>query len=132
MDQVVVLWTLSALVILSLQWMDTQALIHNLGDFLDALGGYLVVRFLIPDGEAIRRTIKVLAVICVIQGVCMINEQITHVNVFGYLGGSDRGDGKRREDTFGGSDGLSLRRRVRRRFDSLVSLAVDGRKVPDG
>ena len=86
-DQVVVLWTVSALIILSLQWMDTQALIHNLGDFLDTLGGYLVVRFLIPDGEAIRRTIKALAVICVIQGVCMINEQITHVNVFGYLGG---------------------------------------------
>ena len=86
-DRVVVLWTVSALIILSLQWMEMQALIHNLGDFLDALGGYLVVRFLIPDREAIRRTIKVLAVICVIQGVCMINEQITHVNVFGYLGG---------------------------------------------
>ena len=133
MDRVVVLWTVSALVILSLQWMEMQALIHNLGDFLDALGGYLVVRFLIPDGEAIRRTIKVLAVICVIQGACMINEQITHVNVFGYLGGMPLcGDRKRREDTFGGSDGLSLRRRVRRRFDSLVSLAVDRRKVPDG
>jgi len=36
------------LVILSLQWMNMQALIHNLGDFLDAVGGYLVVRFLIP------------------------------------------------------------------------------------
>jgi hypothetical protein len=86
-DRTVVLWTVSALVILSLQWMDTQALIHNLGDFLDALGGYFVVRFLIPDGEAIRRTIKALAVVCVIQGACMINEQITHRNVFGYLGG---------------------------------------------
>ena len=64
-----------------------QALIHNSRGFSRRLGGYLVVRFLIPDGEAIRRTIKVLAVICVIQGVCMINEQITHVNVFGYLGG---------------------------------------------
>jgi hypothetical protein len=83
----VVLWTVSAMVIASLQWMETQALIHNLGDFLDALGSYLVVRFLIPDGEAIRRTIKVLAAICVIQGACMINEQITHLNVFGFLGG---------------------------------------------
>src|SRR5208282_1895297 len=44
-DRMVVTWTVSALVILSLQWMDTQALIHNLGDFLDALGGYFVVRF---------------------------------------------------------------------------------------
>lgn len=86
-DRMVVLWTASALVILSLQWMDTQALIHNLGDFLDALGGYFVVRFLIADGEAIRRTIKALAVVCVIQGACMINEQISRLNVFGYLGG---------------------------------------------
>jgi len=87
LDQVVVLWTVSALIILSLQWMDTQALIHNLGDFVDALGGYLVVRFLIPDGEAIRRAITVLAVICAVQGVCMVNEQITHINVFSYIGG---------------------------------------------
>src|ERR1039457_3266323 len=87
MDQVLVLWTISALTILSLQWMRMDALIHNLGDFLDALGGYLVVRFLISDGEAIRRTFKVLAAICAIQGACMINEQITHINVFGLLGG---------------------------------------------
>jgi len=86
-DQVVVLWTISALVILSLQWMDTQALIHNLGDFLDAIGGYFVVRFLIPSGEAIKHAVKVLAIVCAIQGSCMLNEQITHVNVFGYLGG---------------------------------------------
>jgi hypothetical protein len=86
-DRMVVLWTVSALVILSLQWMNMQALIHNLGDFLDVLGGYLVVRFLIPDSEAIRRTIKALAAVCMIQGACMINEQITHRNIFGYLGG---------------------------------------------
>ena len=86
-DRVVVLWTVSELTVLSLQWMDTQALVHNIGDFLDAIGGYLVVRFLIPDRESIRRTITVLAVICTIQGVCMLNEQITHVNVFSYLGG---------------------------------------------
>jgi len=86
-DRVVVLWTVSACIILSIQWMNMGMLIHELGDFLDTLGGYFVFRFLIPDGDAIRRTIKVLAVICVIQGACMINEQISHVNVFGYLGG---------------------------------------------
>lgn len=86
-DQMVVLWSTSILVILSLQWMNTQALIHNLGDFLDTIGGYFVVRFLIPDGVAIKRTFKTLAWVCVIQGVCMVNEQITHRNVFGYLGG---------------------------------------------
>jgi hypothetical protein len=86
-DRAVALWTVSALTIISLQWMDSQAFVKNLGDLLDALGGYLVVRFLIPDGKAIQRTIKVFAAICVIQGVCMISEQIIHVNVFGLLGG---------------------------------------------
>src|ERR1019366_7815741 len=87
-DRVAVLWTVSALVILSLQWMRMAAVIHSLGDFLDALGGYVVVRFLISDGEAILRTIKALAAVCTIQGACMINEQITHLNVFGFLGGT--------------------------------------------
>ena len=86
-DRMVVLWTVSAMTIGSLQWMNTQALIHNLGNFIDALGGYLVVRFFIPDGESIQRTAKTLAALCLIQAACMTNEQITHVNVFGYLGG---------------------------------------------
>jgi hypothetical protein len=87
-DRVVVYWTISALAVLSLQWMNTQAFIHNLGDFIDALGGYLAVRFLIPGGEALRRAFRALAVVCVIQGACMINERISHLNVFGYLGGN--------------------------------------------
>lgn len=86
-DRMVVLWTLALLTLLSLQWMNKQELINNLGGFLDGLGGYLVVRFFIPDGEAVRRTIKTLAVVGVIQGICMLNEQILHVNVFGYIGG---------------------------------------------
>ncbi len=86
-DQAVVLWMTSTFVVITIQWMNAQMLIASLGDLLDALGGYLVVRFLIPDGEALRRTIKVLAAICVIHGVCMINEQITGVNVFNLIGG---------------------------------------------
>jgi hypothetical protein len=86
-DRAVILWVVALDTILSLQWMETQAFIHNLGDFLDVFGGYLVVRFFIPDGETVRRTIKTLAAVCIIQGVCMLNEQISHVNVFGYVGG---------------------------------------------
>ena len=101
-DWVVMLWSVSAAVTFSLQWMNMQALINHLGDIVDSLGAYIVIRFLIPDLEAIRRTIKVLAVICIIQGACMINEQISHVNVFGYLGGMSLGvtvrDGKIRSE----------------------------------
>jgi hypothetical protein len=87
-DRLVTLWALSALIIFSLQWMETAATIKSLGDFLDALGGYYVVRFFIRDVEDVRRAIKALAVASAIMGVCMINEQITHRNVFGLLGGA--------------------------------------------
>ena len=86
-DQVVTLWAVSAAIISVLQWREMQALVQSVGVLIDTLGAYLAVRFLIPDGEAMRRTIKVLAVICVINGVCMINEKISHMNVFGLLGG---------------------------------------------
>src|SRR5271154_6646671 len=41
-DRAVTFWAASAFAIVSLQWMDSQALVKNAGDFLDALGGYLV------------------------------------------------------------------------------------------
>jgi hypothetical protein len=85
-DRAVVLWAVSALVVISLQWMNAQAFIRAAGDFIDTLGGYLAVRYLIPDRETVRRTIKALAVICVIQGACMVSEQFTQQNVFGFLG----------------------------------------------
>ena len=88
LDTVVVLWTVSALVIVCLRWMELPAFVKFVGDFLDSLGGYLVARFLIPDREALRRTLAVLASICVILGLCMINEHFTHINVFGLLGGA--------------------------------------------
>lgn len=86
-DQVTVLWSISSVVIFCLTFMERQAFINALGNLLDSLGGYLVVRFLIPDREAMRRAVKALAVICVIQGIPMIIERFTSVNIFGYLGG---------------------------------------------
>lgn len=101
-DRMAILWVVSVETLVSLQWMEMQSFIHNLGDFLDMFGGYLVVRYFIPDGDTVRRTIKTLAVICIIQGVCMLNEQISHVNVFGYVGGLGPGltvrDGKIRSE----------------------------------
>jgi hypothetical protein len=86
-DQAVALWAVSALVIYTLQWMEAQAFINHLGDLLDTVGAYLVVRFLIPDGDTVRRAIQALAVVCVINGLFMINEKFSQVNVFGMLGG---------------------------------------------
>jgi hypothetical protein len=86
LDQVIVLWTISAWLIINLRWLDPGMVVKSTGDFLDALGGYLAVRFLIPDVEALRRAVKVFAVVCLIQGLLMVSEQFTHQNAFGFLG----------------------------------------------
>lgn len=87
MDRVVTLWALSCLIVFSVQWASSQALVKSLGDFLDALGSYFVLRFLIQDREDVVRTIKVCALAAVVLGVCMLNEQRTGMDVFGLLGG---------------------------------------------
>ena len=86
-DRLVTLWAFSSLIVVSLQLMETQAFIKNLGDFLDLLGGYYVVRFLIRDLQDVKLATKALAAVAVVMGLCMINEQITHWNVFGMLNG---------------------------------------------
>ena len=57
--------------------------------------------------------------ICAIQGICMINEQITGVNVFNLVGGVGipvETIDKRRAVTFVGVMGPVGQRRFRRRF----------------
>jgi hypothetical protein len=86
-DMIVILWSISAVVFFFLQFPQMQTIIQSLGDIVDTLGGYLVVRFLIPDGNAMRRAIKALAAVCVIQGIPMIGEQLTGINLFGFVAG---------------------------------------------
>ena len=86
-DRVFVLWALCCPIVFTLQWMESQALIKSLGDLLDILGGYFVLRFAIQDMEDVRRTVKVLALIAIISAVCMIDEQFTGSNIFAQLGG---------------------------------------------
>lgn len=105
-DRLTTVVAVMSLIIFTVQWMDTQALIKSIGDFLDFLGGYFVIRFLIQDRQGVQRTLKVFAAICVIMGACMINEQITHQNIFGFLGGFptapvERDGGIRAQGIFG-------------------------------
>jgi hypothetical protein len=87
LDQAFILCALAQLIIFSVQWMEMQALIKSLGGFLDTVGGYFVLRFLIQDRGDVRWTIKVLAIIAVVLGACMLNEHFSNQNVFGLLGG---------------------------------------------
>ncbi len=86
-DYAFALWAVLLFITFSVEWMETQALVRSVGSLLDALGGYLVLRFLIQDREDVQRAIKLLAVVAMILAVCMTSEQLTHRNVFGLLGG---------------------------------------------
>jgi hypothetical protein len=86
LDKVVVMWSLVALIVFALQFRDMQAVIKGLGDLVVTLGSYLAIRFLIPDRDTVVRAVKVLAVVCVIQGVFMVSEQFTHENFFHSFG----------------------------------------------
>jgi len=86
-DRAAILWSITAVVAFFLEFPRTAAVIQGLGILADTFGGYLAARFLIPDGETLRRAIKVLAVICVVEGVPMIAEQIIRINAFGYFAG---------------------------------------------
>ena len=81
-DKLIVAWALVSLTVFALQFAEMQAVIKGLGDLVISLGGYLAVRFLIPDRETVRRAVKTLAIVCVIQGACMLSEQVTHQNLF--------------------------------------------------
>src|SRR5277367_6317480 len=87
MDWAVVLWSISAAACACLEWRQTGEVVRQAGGLLDTLGGFLVVRFLIPDVETMRRTFKTLAAICTVFAMTMVIEQVKHVNVFGFLGG---------------------------------------------
>ena len=86
-DRLVILWALSLFVVFSLQYGNIQAVIKSMGDLLDVLSGYFVLRFLIQDRKDVQQAIRVFALIAVIVGVCMLNEQRTGQNTFGPLGG---------------------------------------------
>jgi hypothetical protein len=86
-DRLFALFAVSNFVIFSLQYMQTAALIKSLGELLDALAGYFVLRFLIQDRDDMRRAIQAFALVAIIMGITMFNEQQTGVNFFGHLGG---------------------------------------------
>lgn len=86
-DKAFALWAVCYALAFSLLYMHTQALLNRLGFLIDALGGYFFLRIAVRNIDDARRIIKVLAFMSAVMAVCMINEQITRVNAFGWLGG---------------------------------------------
>ena len=68
-DRVFTMFALSDFATFSLRCMNSQALIMSVGELLDALGGYFILRFLIHDREGVREAIKVLGIVAIIMGI---------------------------------------------------------------
>lgn len=74
-------------VAVTLLYMQSQALINQLGFLIDWLGTYFLLRCLIRDRNDIYIALKALAVVTVVLGIFMVREQYTLQNAFGVLGG---------------------------------------------
>jgi hypothetical protein len=64
----------------------TGAITYQVGWMIDAIGGFLLMRFAIRDEEDIVRVVKVFAVLTCIFAVTMADEKFHNQNIFGYLG----------------------------------------------
>ena len=62
------------------------AINYEVSYLIDALGGYLFLRFLIRDEQDIVRVVKVFAALTCIFAVTMTIEKFRNQNIFGYLG----------------------------------------------
>src|SRR3989304_4441334 len=86
-DRMVVLWSLSSVFAFLFLYPNVAALINRTGFLYSAIGTYFLLRFLIQGNDDIDRVIGVLAVICLIVAVFMVNERFTGRNVFAVFGG---------------------------------------------
>jgi hypothetical protein len=62
------------------------AVAYQTSFLIDAIGGYLLVRYAIRDEDDIVRIIKVFAVLTCIFSITMLDEKFNNQNIFGYLG----------------------------------------------
>ena len=69
-----------------LLYMQTPALVNQIGFLIDFLGGYCVLRVAIQNEADIYRALKVLGVLAFILALVMVREQLTYQNIFGLLG----------------------------------------------
>ena len=87
-DRAVFIWLVTSVIAFILEFPGIAAVMQGAGNLVEMVGGYVALRFFISDGVTVRRALKVMVVICVIEGIAMIIEHITRVNVLCSFGGS--------------------------------------------
>ena len=88
LDVIFVCWAVFRTLAGILTFMQTGAIIYQMGFLMDAIGGYFVFRYLLHDESDILRTVRFLAGIVFVLGGLMLYEKLTLVNVFAFLGGA--------------------------------------------
>jgi len=86
-DKIFFWYSISNVVTFTLLFSETQAFVNRMGFALDSLGTYFLLRLAFEDEDDVDRAIKVLAVVCGIVALSMMNEQLTGRNLFSIFGG---------------------------------------------
>jgi hypothetical protein len=86
-DRAFLAYVLFSAVSTVLLYMQSQALVNQVGFLIDFLGAYFLLRCLIQDEEDSYRLLKGLALVTAILALAMVREQLTMQNIFGLLGG---------------------------------------------
>jgi hypothetical protein len=87
LDVLVMLFVVSELLVYTVLWQTTSAIVGRLGLAFDAIGLYFVFRRLLKDAIQPVRTVKVLAIIAVVIAVCVVIEHVAVRNPFSVFGG---------------------------------------------
>jgi hypothetical protein len=98
-DKLFLCWAISRSLAFMLLYGKMDAAVNQFGFLWDSLGGYFFLRFAIRNEEDISRTTKIFALMTMILAICMVYEQKSTTNVFGFIGGrliSEIRDGKLR------------------------------------
>jgi hypothetical protein len=86
-DKLIIWWVVVSVVIYTLSWQTSEAIINQLGFVYNTIGLYFLFRFFIRDLDDINRAIKVIAVIVVPLAILMLIESTTGRNLFSVFGG---------------------------------------------
>jgi hypothetical protein len=85
-DKAFLLWMISSTVMFTVLWGQWASFVSAAGVAFTNLGLFFLFRFFVRDEADVERTIKALGYVCLICGFLMLSEQITHRNIFGYIG----------------------------------------------
>jgi len=86
LDKVFLLWALCSAVAYTILWGMPGALIVKLGFLWNAVGSYVLLRYLVRDREDVIRVITTLAMLCVLLAPLMLMEHSTGHSCFTSLG----------------------------------------------